>query len=392
MSYTSHSSHSSHSDHQLKMIYIDNNATTAIAPEVFAAMRPFLETSHGNPSSVHAAGRVALEAVEAGRMSVAGMLGADASEIVFTSGGTESDNWAIRGALDASPDKKHIVTTRVEHEAVRNLCERLERDGYSVTWLDVDERGMLDLEQVRDAVRTDTAVVSVMLANNDTGVLFPVAEVASIVKENSDALMHVDGVNAAGKIPIDLSHGSIDLFSISAHKFHGPKGIGALYVRNGVRLPSMLIGGGQESGMRAGTEAVHQIVGIGAAADLVRDLSSIEEVRRLRDKLEDEILRTIPNAFLNGSTEQAHRLPNTSNISFEDRNGEVILAKLDDAGICISTGSACNAADHRSSAVLQAMNVPYTRAMGSIRFSLSRYTTEAEIDMTLKHVAGIMGV
>ncbi len=352
-------------------------------------MRPFLETSHGNPSSVHAAGRAAREAVEAGRMSVAGLLGADSSEIVFTSGGTESDNWAIRGALDASPDKKHIVITRVEHEAVRNLCERLQGDGYSVSWLDVDERGMLDLEQVRDAVRTDTAVVSVMLANNETGVLFPVAEVAAIVKEKSDALMHVDGVNAAGKIRIDLSPGLIDLLSISAHKFHGPKGIGALYVRKGVHLPSMVIGGGQESGMRAGTEAVHQIVGIGAAADLVRDLSSMEEVRRFRDKLEDEILRTIPKTFVNGSTEQAHRLPNTSNISFEDRNGEVILAKLDDAGICVSTGSACNAADHRSSAVLQAMNVPYTRAMGSIRFSLSRYTTDAEIDTVLQHLPKI---
>ena len=225
------------------MIYLDNNATTQLAPEVRAAMIPYLDAAFGNPSSAHAAGREARIAVETARASVAGLLGADPSEIVFTSGGTESDNWAIRSALAASPDKRHIITTRVEHEAVRKLCERLEREGLEVSWLDVDANGALDLDQLREFVRKDTAIVSVMLANNETGILFPVDEVSEIVKERSGALMHVDAVNAVGKIPIDLRKGEIDLYSISAHKFHGPKGAGALYVRDGVRLPSLSVGG-----------------------------------------------------------------------------------------------------------------------------------------------------
>ena len=373
------------------MIYLDNNATTQIAPEVLDAMRPFLEGSFGNPSSAHAAGRAARGAVEDARESVARLLGAGPSEIVFTSGGTESDNWAIRGALATDPGKRHIVTTRVEHEAVRKLYEMLERDGYEVTWLAVDESGALDLDQVSEAVRVDTAVVSVMLANNETGFVFPVADVAKIVKRRSNALMHVDGVNAAGKIPIRLSETDIDLFSISAHKFHGPKGIGALYIRDGVQLPPAAIGGGQESDRRAGTEAVHQIAGIGAAAELVSDLLSMEKVRSLRDKLENELIRRIPKAFVNGTTDPTRRLPNTSNISFENTNGEAILARLDDAGICVSTGSACNSADHTASPVLQAMNVPYIKAMGSIRFSLGRYNTEDEVDQVIPEVERVVG-
>lgn len=371
------------------MIYFDNNATTQIAPEVVAAMLPFLGASYGNPSSAHGAGRDALAAVRAARESVASLLGCSLTEIVFTSGGTESDNWAIRGALAAGPERRHIVTTRVEHEAVRKCCEQLERDGYDVTWLCVDAQGGLDLDQLRESLRPDTALVSVMLANNETGVLFPVDEIAAIVKERSDALMHVDGVNAIGKVRVDLRGGAIDLFSISAHKFHGPKGVGALFIRDGLRLPPFAIGGGQERGRRAGTEAVHQIAGLGAAAALVADLSSMEKVRVLRDKLENEILQKIPCASVNGDT--PHRLPNTSNISFENLNGEVILERLDNAGICVSTGSACNSADHKVSPVLQAMNVAYSKAMGSIRFSLGRFNTEEEVSVVLAEVERIVG-
>ncbi len=372
------------------MIYLDNNATTQLAPEVRAAMLPFLGAMYGNPSSAHAAGRDARQAVEKARESVARLLGANESEIVFTSGGTESDNWAIRGALALGAGKRHVVTTRVEHEAVRKLCEKLEGEGFEVSWLDVDAHGALDLDQLRDTVRKDTAVVSVMLANNETGILFPVGEIAGIVKERSGALMHVDGVNAVGKIPIDLSKTAIDLFSISAHKFHGPKGTGALYLRDGVQLPSSASGGGQESGRRAGTEAVHQIVGMGAAAELVNDMTHLENVRRLRNKLEQEILKTIAFASLNGTAAADLRLPNTSNISFENLNGEVIMARLDDAGICVSTGSACNSQDHIPSQVLAAMDIPYSKAMGSIRFSLGRFNTEYEIGKVVSELEKII--
>jgi cysteine desulfurase len=367
------------------MIYFDNNATTPIAPEVFEAMRPFLTEFYGNPSSAHNLGRAARRVVEKSRAGVASLVGARSEdEVIFTSGGTESDNWAILGSLEANPSKKHIVTTRVEHEAVRKLCEKLEAKGFEVTWLDVDENGLLDLEILKNSLRRETAVVSVMLANNETGILFPVAEIAEIVKANSAALFHVDGVNAVGKIPVDLKQTAIDLFSLSGHKFHAPKGTGALYVRDGVNLPSYLIGGGQESARRAGTEAVHQIAGLGKAAELVRDLSAMDEVFRLRGKLENEILQKIPNSRLNGTADHEKRLPNTSSISFENTNGEAILARLNDAGVAVSTGSACNAENHTASAVLEAMNVPYSQAMGAIRFSLGRYNTGEEVDFVLQ--------
>lgn len=373
------------------MIYLDNNATTPVVPEVFDAMRPFLDANFGNPSSAYAFGQAAKGAIEDARASVAGLLGASSDEIVFTSGGTESDNWAILGALDANPEKRHIVTTKVEHEAVRKLCQKLETKGYRVSWIEVDESGAIDLDQFRNSITTETAIVSVMMANNETGVIFPVAELAAIVKSRSEALFHVDAVNAVGKIPIDVKNTSIDLLSISAHKFHGPKGVGALYIRNGVDLPSIQIGGGQERSRRAGTEAVHQIAGLGAAAKFVSDLSSRAAVEGLRNKLESEIIKQIPHSFVNGSREREKRLPNTTNISFENTNGEMILSRLDDAAICVSTGSACNSADHTASPVLQAMNVPYSRAMGSIRFSLSRLNTENEIDEVLKVLPTIVG-
>jgi cysteine desulfurase len=373
------------------MIYFDNNATTAPAPSVFDAMAPYLSGLYGNPSSAHAFGEAPRAAIAAARQSVAGLLGVgDPDEIVFTSCGTESDNWAILGALETSPEKDHIITTRVEHEAVRKLCEKLEREKYRVTWLDVDNSGQLDLDQLRTSLNDSTALVSVMLANNETGVLFPVNEIARIVKNNSGALFHVDGVNAAGKMPLDLEDAGIDLFSISAHKFHGPKGVGALYIRSGIDFPSRFIGGGQEDGRRAGTEAVHQIVGMGAAADFVKDMSALLRVRQLRDRLESGILAAIPDACVNGSIDPARRLPNTSNISFENTNGEMILAKLDTLGVCVSTGSACNSQDHTASPVLQAMDIPYSKAMGSIRFSLGRFNTEDEVDFVLDELPGII--
>lgn len=372
------------------MIYFDNNATTQLAPEVLDAMRPFLESQYGNASSAYAIGRRSREAIDEARGSVARLLGAKESEVVFTSGGTEGDNWAIRGALGIDKARKHIVTTRVEHEAVRKLCEQLEQDGYPVTWVDVDGEGTLDLDQLRDSLRSDTALVSVLLANNETGVLFPVDEIATMVKENCGALVHVDGVNAVGKVPIDLSRSAVDLLSLSAHKFHGPKGVGALFIRDGVSLPIFSIGGGQENGRRAGTEAVHQIVGLGAAAAMVKDPSTMERVRQLRDRLESEVLAKIDGSFLNGTADPTKRLPNTSNISFENLNGEMIVFRLDEAGICVSTGSACHAADHRTSPVLEAMNIPFSRAMGSIRFSLGRYNTQSEVDEVVNEIGKIV--
>jgi len=373
------------------MIYFDNNATTRLAPEVFAAMKPYLTDFYGNPSSAHSFGRDGRKAIEHVREQIATLIGASlAGEIAFTSGGTESDNWAILGALQINPEKRHLVTTRVEHEAVRKLCEKLENKNYEVTWLEVDENGLLDLDELKNSLRAETAIVSVMLANNETGILFPVEKAAQIVKGNSGALFHTDAVNAVGKIPFDLKNTEIDLFSLSGHKFHAPKGIGALYIKNGVRLPAFFTGGNQENARRAGTEAVHQIVGLGTAAQLAGDFSAMEKVKTLRNKLENEILRTIPNAKLNGTSDQNSRLPNTSNISFPNLNGEAILARLNDAGVYVSTGSACNAETHTASAVLQAMNVPYRDAMGAIRFSLGRYNTETEVNFVLENLPPII--
>ncbi|HEX3186335.1 MAG TPA: cysteine desulfurase NifS [Pyrinomonadaceae bacterium] len=366
------------------MIYLDNNATTRVAPEVVEAMLPYLTEFFGNSSSAHTLGRTMKQAIEQAREQVATLIGAaDTSEIVFTSCGSESDNWAIRGALAAQPGKKHIVTTLVEHEAVRNVCLGLEREGYEVTWVGVNEKGDIDLDALRDALRPDTALVSVMLANNETGVLFPVNEIGHIVHERSQALFHVDGVQAVGKIPIDLTN--VDLFALSGHKLHAPQGIGALYIRKGISLPSFIIGGAQEQGRRAGTSAVPNIVGLGVACKLASDDLADDDhshIRRLRDRLENGILENIPNARRNGDA--VNRLPNTSNISFEYVEGQNILLHLDQLDICVSTGSACHSTTHESSATLRAMNVPYTAAQGSIRFSLGRYNTDEDIETTLR--------
>ena len=367
------------------MIYLDNNATTRVAPEVLEAMHPYLSSLFGNPSSGHELGRQMKSAIENAREEVALLIGAaDPSEIVFTSCGSESDNWAIRGVLANHPDKRHIITTPVEHEAVRNMCRLLEQEGYQVTWLSVDRNGELDLAELSDALRADTALVSIMLANNETGVLFPMNEIGEIIRANSEALFHVDGVQAVGKIPIDLKTAEVDLFALSGHKLHAPQGIGALYIRKGIELPSFIIGGGQEEGRRAGTSAVPNIVGLGAACRLARTDDQHTRISGMRNQLEDTIFNNISNAHLNGVADRSKRLPNTSNISFELIDGQSILARLDHAGICVSTGSACHSATHESSPTLQAMNVPYALAQGSIRFSVGRYNTEDEIETTLR--------
>lgn len=374
------------------LIYLDNNATTRVAPEVFAAMRPHLTEAYGNPSSAHSIGRAARLAVERAREQVAELLGArDASEIVFTSCGSESDNWAIRAVLDANPEKKHIVTTRVEHEAVRNLCARLEKDDYQVSWIGVDRNGELDLEELLAALCPDTAIVSVMLANNETGVLFPIEEVGRLVRDRSEAIFHVDGVQAAGKIPIDLKTMPVDLFALSGHKLHGPQGVGALYVRNGITLSPLIIGGSQENGRRAGTSAVPNIVGLGAACELARNSECQKLVGELRDRLENSILTTVANARLNGTPDPSKRLPNTTNISFAYIEGQNIMTQLDREGICVSTGSACHSTTRETSSTLKAMNVPEALAHGSIRFSLGRYNTVDEIERTIEVVTRTIG-
>src|ERR1051326_2411193 len=373
------------------IIYLDNNATTRVAPEVADAMLPYLTNFFGNPSSAHSLGRDMKQAVENAREQVATLLGAaDVNEIVFTSCGSESDNWAIRGALATQPSKRHVITTQVEHEAVRNVCRSLEKDGYEVTWLGVSATGELDLDALRAAMRPDTALVSVMLANNETGVLFPIEAIGRLVREHSEAVFHVDGVQGTGKVPIDLKNMEVDLFALSGHKLHAPQGVGALYVRNNTSLAPFILGGAQEQHRRAGTLAVPNIVALGAACQLAQSDDCHQQIETLRDKLEDGILEQIPNAHLNGTQDRSKRLPNTTNISFEHVDGQNILLHLDQAGICVSTGSACHSTTHESSATLQAMNVPYTLAQGSIRFSLGRYNTAGDIETTLRVLPGII--
>lgn len=362
-------------------IYLDNNATTPVAPEVVARMVPLLTEHYGNPSSMHSFGARAGDEVARARQKVAALLGAaQPSEIVFTSGGSEGDNLAIVGTLHAHPEKRHLVTTEVEHPAVLGLCRELQkRHGYDVTFLKVDEAGRLDPGKVAAALRPDTALVSVMMANNETGVLFDVEAIGRIVKAHG-AVFHVDGVQAAGKLPLDLERSPIDLFAISGHKLHAAKGVGALYVRKGTKLRPLIVGGHQERGRRAGTENVASIAGLGVACDLAAANLATEDVqvRRLRDRLEQGLLAAIPDCQANG--DPASRLPNTTNISFRYIEGEGILLLLDRVGVAASSGSACTSGSLEPSHVLRAMGLPFTLTHGSIRFSLSRYNTEAEVD------------
>ena len=369
-----------------RVVYLDNNATTMVDPLVFEEMKPYFCDLYGNPSSMHEFGGHVMKAVNKAREQVKEFLGAkDAKEIIFTASGSEGDNMAIRGVLEANKNKKHIITTKIEHPAVLNVYKYLEKQGYEVTYLDVDSQGNLDLNQLSESITDDTALVSIMYANNETGVILPVEKAAKIVKQKNPKIkFHTDAVQAAGKIPFDVKNTEIDLMTIAGHKIHAPKGIGALYVKTGTLLPAFVIGGHQERGKRAGTENVPYIVGLGKACELAQKSMDFElnEVKRLRDKLENGILKTIYNAKINGST--TNRVPNTTNIGFQYIEGELILLHLSDLGICASSGSACTSGSLEPSHVLKSMGVPFESLHGSIRFSLSRFTTEEEIDYTLK--------
>jgi len=370
------------------VIYLDNNATTAVAPEVRQAMMPFLTELYGNPSSIHTFGGQVGAHVEEARAKLARLLGAHPSEILFTSCGTESDNAAIRSALASQPERHHLVTTRVEHPAVKNLCTYLAQPGpgkpkYRLTELGVDAQGRLDVGAFEAALDDDTAIASVMWANNETGTIFPIEKLGALCRARG-ILFHTDAVQAVGKVPINVAELPIDLLSLSGHKLHAPKGIGALYIRRGTRFSPLVIGGHQENSRRGGTEAVPLIVALGEAADLARKNMGEENtrVRALRDRIEKGLMATCPDARLNG--DPAARLPNTSNISFEYVEGESILLMLDQFGICASSGSACTTGSLEPSHVLRAMGVPYTAAHGSIRFSFSVYNTDAEVDKVLE--------
>jgi cysteine desulfurase len=371
-----------------RLVYLDNNATTCVAPEVRDAMLPFFSELWGNPSSMHAFGGQVARQVEEARARLAALIHADPSEVIFTSCGTEGDNAAIYGAAEVLGPQGRIITSRVEHPAVLGPCRHFREHGYKVVELPVDGVGQLDLAALREAVYGGPCFVSLMWANNETGVIWPMDEIARIVK-SAGGVLHTDAVQAVGKVPIDMRTLPVDLLTLSGHKLHAPKGIGALYVRRGTRLKTYMIGGHQEHSRRGGTENVPYIVGLGVAADLAAKSLADENVRvaRLRDRLERELLKC-PDTRINGDTR--HRLPNTTNISFEFIEGEAILYHLSDLGICASSGSACSSGSLEPSHVIRAMGVPFTAAHGSIRFSLSRYTTDADIDHVLAHMPAIV--
>jgi cysteine desulfurase len=374
----------------VNLVYLDNNATTRVAPEAIAAMMPFFTERWGNPSSMHRFGGEVARPVETAREQVAALLNAAPSEIVFTGCGTESDNTALRGAAEAMGPQTRIVTTRVEHPAVLAPCRRLKETGYEVTELGVDAAGQLDLAALRrEVAASGPCLVSVMWANNETGVIFPMEEIAAIVK-NAGGILHTDAVQAAGKIPVDLAKIPVDLLSFSGHKLHAPKGVGGLFIRRQTKLLPLMLGGHQEGGRRAGTENVPYIVALGAACAQAQATMTADARRMaaLRDKLEQGLLASCPDARVNGDPQQ--RLPNTSNISFQYIEGEAMLYHLSDLGVAASSGSACTSGSLEPSHVIRAMGVPFTAAHGSIRFSLSRYTTEADIDYVLKHMPDIV--
>lgn len=374
------------------IIYFDNNATTKVDDKVVAKMIPFLSETYGNPSSMHDFGGQVGKSIEHARQQVANILGAsEPREIIFTSCGSESANMAIRGVLDLNKNKKHIITTKVEHPCVLNVYKWLEKRGYEVTYLGVNQEGELDLEELKESIKEDTALVSIMWANNETGVIFPIEQIGEIIKaKNPETLFFVDAVQVAGKIPIDLKNTKVDLCAISGHKLHAPKGVGALYVRKGILVNPLIIGGHQEKGKRAGTENVASIIGLGEACEIAQEYLEDENtrVRALRDKLEMGILENVFNARVNGS--KINRVPNTTNISFEFIEGELILLHLSDLNICASSGSACTSGSLEPSHVLRAMGTPFTALHGSIRFSISRYTTEDEIDYAIKAIPEII--
>lgn len=373
----------------MKNIYLDNNATTQVAPEVTDAMLPFFKDLWGNPSSMHYFGGQVKKHIETAREQVATLIGADPSEIVFTSCGTESNNMALRGAVEAIGQSVKVITTRVEHPAVLGPCRHLKEQGYDVVEMGVDSSGQLDLTQLRKALSDVPAIVSTMWANNETGVVFPIEEIAHMVK-NAGSVIHTDAVQAVGKLPVDVSKVPIDMLSLSGHKLHAPKGIGVLYIRKGTKLKPFLLGGHQENGRRGGTENVPYIVGLGRACELAATNMNEEMTRvaALRNRLEESMLASCPDTNVNGDRD--HRLPNTSNISFRLIEGESILYHLSDIGVAASSGSACTSGSLEPSHVIRAMGVPFTAVHGSIRFSLSRYNTRKEIDYVIEHMPAIV--
>ncbi len=373
----------------MRTVYLDNNATTMVSREVLDEMLPFFHDRYGNPSSMHSfGGQVARELSDA-RHRIASLLGADPEEIIFTSCGTESDNTAIMSSLLVNPGKTHVVTSRVEHPAIKVLCEHLAQKGYRVTMVGVDSDGRLDMDEYEASLTPDTAVASIMWANNETGVVFPVEEAARLARERG-IVFHTDAVQAVGKIPIGMKGSAVDMLSLSGHKLHAPKGIGVLYIRKGTKFSPFLIGGHQEKGRRGGTENVAGIVGLGKACELAAANMEKENtyVKALRDRLESGLLAAIPQSRVNGTRDE--RLPNTTNISFEFVEGESILLLMDQFGICASSGSACTSGSLQPSHVLRAMGVPYTMAHGSIRFSLSVYNTQEDIDLVIGELPQII--
>ena len=373
----------------MKPIYVDNNATTRVAEEVFEVMQPYFCEMYGNPSSMHSVGGQVGPKLKEARKQVAALLGAHPDEIIFTSCGTESDSTAVHAALATDPGKRHIVTSRVEHPAIGSLVSSLSKQGYRITEIAVDGDGCLDMGSLEESLTSDTALVSIMWANNETGVIFPVEEIAQMCRQRG-ITFHTDAVQAVGKLPINLNNSAIDMLSISGHKLHAPKGVGALYVRKGTKFSPFMIGGHQEKGRRAGTENVPGIIALGKACELAGQNMEEENtrVRELRDRLETELTKRIPDAKINGTIKQ--RTPNTSNISFANIEGESILLMLNEFGICASSGSACTSGSLEPSHVMRAMGVPFTMAHGSIRFSLSIYNSKEDIDEIIKQLPPIV--
>ncbi|HSD94236.1 MAG TPA: cysteine desulfurase NifS [Syntrophales bacterium] len=375
----------------MKTIYLDNNATTQVAPEVVEAMLPYFTEFYGNASSMHTFGGQVHGRIEQARAQVAELIGAEPEEIIFTGCGTESDNTALMSAVESNPAKRRLVTTRVEHSAILNFCKHLAAKGYHTTYLPVDTLGRFNMDALLEAIDDQTAIVSVMYANNETGVIFPIEEIGKILHARG-ILFHTDAVQVAGKIPINVKQLPVDMLSISGHKLHAPKGIGVLYVKKGTRFCPYLIGGHQEKGRRAGTENVAAIVGFGKACELARKelAKGTAALAALRDRLEAALLESCPDAVVNGDRE--NRLPNTTSISFEYVEGEAILLRLNEFGICASSGSACTSGSLQPSHVLRAMGIPYTAIHGSVRFSLSSYTTPEEVDRVIEVLPPIIRV
>ena len=372
----------------MDVVYLDNNATTKPAPEAVAEMLPYLSELYGNPSSVHRFGQRARKAIDEARGRIATLIGCAESELLFTGGGTESINAAVRGILAARAPRKRIVTTTVEHSATRELCQQLAREGVEIVEIPVDRRGALDLDQLKSAVNDETALVTIMWANNETGVCFPVNEIAAICKAIR-VPFHCDGTQAVGKMPVNVAQIGLDAMSFASHKFHGPKGVGGLFLRRGLRFRPFVIGGPQERGRRGGTENVPGIVGMGKAAELARaSFDQMPRVAAQRDRLESEILSRIPDTHVNGRTDM--RIPNTTNIGFARLEAEAILLLLSEQGIAASAGAACSSGSLEPSHVLRAMKIEEKIAHGAIRFSLSRYTSDEEIDRALAVLPGVI--